>query len=241
MQINGVKQKGSLHELGCFNMDSNIAVVTDPCYELETWCQAKVDNVLQGTWKGYVYSKVDTRSIESRDKRILELKATIEKYKDLEERNPGINDSFNDFFREEISRLETINLSRVSVLIACHESVDLESTSDWKLFDADIGVDSGQMSIAPISSWSSEEVSLSYEGPETPNEEFPEIPHRGSTGPYWKICDITCDEENIGAGIYDNRAAVSRSGYGDGSYQCYTLTVDNKVTGIAVVFIPEKS
>jgi hypothetical protein len=37
-------------QLGTFEIKSGSVYVTDPCYEIDTWCQGKVDDVLNGTW-----------------------------------------------------------------------------------------------------------------------------------------------------------------------------------------------
>jgi hypothetical protein len=37
-----------------FNITSGQMIVTDPCYNKETWCQAKLDNVKIGPWKATV-------------------------------------------------------------------------------------------------------------------------------------------------------------------------------------------
>ena len=34
-----------------FEITSGKMIVTDPCYDKDTWCQAKLDNVRNGTWK----------------------------------------------------------------------------------------------------------------------------------------------------------------------------------------------
>lgn len=37
----------------------NSVMVSDPCYTLDTWCQAKVDNVKEGEYNTYCH-KIDT-------------------------------------------------------------------------------------------------------------------------------------------------------------------------------------
>jgi hypothetical protein len=36
--------------LGMFEVTSGALMVSDPCYELGTWCQGKLENVKNGTW-----------------------------------------------------------------------------------------------------------------------------------------------------------------------------------------------
>lgn len=245
MKLNNIEVNGSCHELGLFQMNSDEAVVTDPCYEFGTKCQVQVANVLQGTWKGFVFRKTDELAVQWRSTRLIEL------YKSLEESIPldkqwnstqplPRKTTFEEMSREAIKETEDNDCKYVSVLISHHGSIDPFTSLDneWELIKTSIGVDSGQMSIAPISSWATEKVSLNYEGLSTPNNEYPDMPHRGNDGPYWDVAQITSSSKHH-AGIFDNRAVVSSTGYGDGSYNGFTLTHNGKVVGIAVVFIPD--
>lgn len=55
---------------------------------------------------------------------------------------------------------------------------------------------------------------------------------------YGKCCELTLSD--IQGGIIDNRGAVVRSGYGDGSYELYIgKNEDNKVVSASLVFIEE--
>jgi hypothetical protein len=49
-----------------FTVTSNKMVASDPCYQLDTWCQAVIDNVRNGTW----YAHVDTKDEGSWGNRI---------------------------------------------------------------------------------------------------------------------------------------------------------------------------
>jgi hypothetical protein len=40
---------------GEFEITSGKAMVSDPCYDRETWCQGVIDNVKNGTWKAYLH------------------------------------------------------------------------------------------------------------------------------------------------------------------------------------------
>jgi len=41
-------------KIGTFEITSGEVYVTDPCYEIGTWCQGLVKDVLNGTWESYV-------------------------------------------------------------------------------------------------------------------------------------------------------------------------------------------
>ncbi|MCY8549383.1 DUF4241 domain-containing protein [Bacillus haynesii] len=40
--------------LGTFEINSDSVIVSDPCYEMGVWCQAKIDNVKTGEWLSLV-------------------------------------------------------------------------------------------------------------------------------------------------------------------------------------------
>jgi hypothetical protein len=105
------------------------------------------------------------------------------------------------------------NKNRVSELIAIYDDIskDVLKKSNWLEEDVEIGVDSGQCGIFDLKFY-----------PDTEDEEF-----------YEECCNLT----NNMAGVLDF-GAVSRTGWGDGSYVCYTLN-DKEVVGVKVVFIDE--
>lgn len=110
---------------------------------------------------------------------------------------------------------------RVSSLIAIHK--DFLDCIDFKnsfQFDSKqickipyfnvIGVDSGQAGI----------FNYDYYVAHQPDDNWePDI--KGNKSWYRKVCDITCSEE-LG-GIIENNGVVSRSGDGDGPYNCLTF------------------
>jgi hypothetical protein len=62
--------------------------------------------------------------------------------------------------------------------------------------------------------------------------------NRKSEDWYDDVCDYTL-EENF-AGCIDDQGFVSRSGYGDGCYDLYTVTdADDKIVAIKVVFVDD--
>jgi len=42
------------HEVGTFEVTSGALRVTDPCYDLDTWCAGTIGNVVNGSWNAYV-------------------------------------------------------------------------------------------------------------------------------------------------------------------------------------------
>lgn len=45
-----ISNKKKIVELGNFKMESGIARVSDPCYDLDTWCAGDVKNCKKGKW-----------------------------------------------------------------------------------------------------------------------------------------------------------------------------------------------
>lgn len=102
---------------------------------------------------------------------------------------------------------------RVQSLLVAHNTVDVNELFNSNNCVANVGVDSGQMSIYNFEEYSKEDER------------------------YDKICNVT----NYAGGIVAN-GAVSASGYGDGSYNVYITTDDktNETTGINIVFFNDK-
>ena len=50
-------QKTETIDLGNFQMQSDVARVTDPCYEKDTWCAGTVGPILKGDWMANVIKK----------------------------------------------------------------------------------------------------------------------------------------------------------------------------------------
>jgi hypothetical protein len=109
--------------------------------------------------------------------------------------------------------------SRVIELMAFHKDIDNNTfkKSSWITQDADIGVDSGQCGIFDDKYY-----------PEKTGE------YDDENSFYYKCCLATENE----AGVVDY-GVVSRSGFGDGSYVCYTLENKERVVGIKIIFIEE--
>lgn len=40
--------------IGTFELSNKTVIITDPCYDTDTWCQGEFDNVKTGNWNAYV-------------------------------------------------------------------------------------------------------------------------------------------------------------------------------------------
>ena len=136
------------------------ARVSDPCYNMDTWCAGTIDNILPGNYKCYF-------QYANSEKRIASIKAIHSDHN-----TPDINIS------------------------------DLE--------DIVVGVDSGRCGIYDNKYFS--------DNCET-DKWYDEIPAQSRC-------------------IIDGRAFISDSGYGDGSYRCYTAKNKNgKIIAIRIEYI----
>jgi hypothetical protein len=170
--------------LGHFEVTTGEVVVSDPCYNLGTWCQARLNNVQNGQWNT-VIEKIDDGDF-------------------------GV---------------------RVSSLLA-YTGREPVGANEFELRDdSSIGVDSGQAGIFDISAYRNDDLAkttrfLSESRQEEDGEEW-----------YSSCCDATCSEDDAGVIV---GGVVSSSGYGDGSYELYTVTKEDKVVAIKILFITEE-
>ena len=123
---------------------------------------------------------------------------------------------------------------RNSMLLAVHTDY-LDSDIKWKeCTGAVVGVDSGQAGIFDLPYYRKDSI---FENEESNFlKEFRN--YNGQEGDVWysHMCDRTLGEE--GWGHFEN-GVVSRSGYGDGSYNLYLGRVNRKVVGICIDFSVE--
>lgn len=113
--------------------------------------------------------------------------------------------------------------TRCSRLFIIEEDYELEE-SDYR-FDAreqfEVGVDSAQAGIFDFKY---------YE-----NNHCPKCSEKDECDWEDEIFEITTGSNK--GGVIDEKGAVARSGFGDGSYDCYTAMRNGKIVGIELVFI----
>ena len=109
--------------------------------------------------------------------------------------------------------------NRVSELIVRHESH--LGAEPYERQSIDVGVDSGQAGFFDEAEYHKDGKG-EYGDPNT----F-----------YGKVCEITLGPDSGGVVPF---GAVSSSGYGDGSYVCYTLTKDGEIVAAKIVFIGDE-
>ena len=111
---------------------------------------------------------------------------------------------------------------RNTSLIVTHQ--DYPDADPARLAEFEVGVDSGQAGIFDLKSYPDDDNHGKY------NDE---------SSFYGNACSITLNTANSAGTLYDT-GVVSRSGFGDGGYNCYTASNDaGEVVAIRIVFIPE--
>lgn len=199
-----MEHKGTMH-LG------EHVMVSDPSYDIGTWCQGKLTNVLSGEYDCFV------------------------RYSD--EGRFGV---------------------RVAEIQAIHKGyVGTDLNEEMESFE--VGVDGGSAGIFDYNYYEN-----SHEDRQWQERCFDKTYVRTKNPEYedfvWNIEGESIEDmmkrhdeyrnstkrwpylEKLDAGVIDNRGLVSSSGYGDGSYYCWTAkNNDDKIVSIRVEFISEEN
>lgn len=205
-----------------FQVDSGALRVTDPCYDMDTWCADTLDDVKNGRWMAFTMSKHSSSDLADiafwRDERI---RVLIEDLNRVEAHEPKANAPLmkkrivEDFLRSDAGYL-TPGAGPIHYLHIYHEDYPIvEVNDDWWITDIHVGVDSGQVGFADLD-WYQNETA-------------------------WKTHYKTIREAAMRGQIAVlERMAVSLSGYGDGEYEVLCKTDGNGVVVAArIVFIDD--
>lgn len=213
-----------------FAVKSGALRVTDPCYEIDTWCAGQIEGVKNGTWAAQVgfYREGQCKYSKERwDEVVSEFKnGNVKLQQMLEEARKERGEEIDDKALKSIKafidmrRFEDLNhygnpddwSGRVAYLHIRHtgvEAVPFNETNFQYVEGLDVGVDSGQAGFFDL-------------------EAFKLVAATGETkrrdGSPFEVFYEACGEQTLhgdGWGIVQNMGAVSSSGYGDGSYGCY--------------------
>lgn len=236
-----------------FTVKSGAMRVTDPCYQMDTWCAGTLENVKDGRWSAFVSTQFSEQDIEwSKDWRkqymdeLVFEKLSREKVLEVfgaEDRsgNPRTEEDIERLARfygarrleGSIRRLiesELYNdgnqIGRVWHLHVHHQDHPiLEMDDSWQRSEIHVGVDSGQAGFFDLS-WFAE-----YSPAGVSQERGGEWDKT-----YSQLCDKTL-ETAFGFGCVDH-GAVSSSGYGDGGYDLFYKTDDQgEVIAARIVYI----
>jgi hypothetical protein len=211
-----------------FAVSSGALRVTDPCYDMETWCAGTLENVKNGIWQaqvGYHKDELDAQMVErwlaGEKERIDAFAAKYEK------------DGLGDWIKHEYERLEEkrkgfeARPGRVAYLHIRHENTqshfdhEAELDSTWGDSTIDVGVDSGQAGFFDLALFAQMCAS------EPVKDKF-----------YDEICALTCETDGQW-GVHPV-GAVSSTGYGDGSYTCLVRRDEElKLIEAVIVYLEE--
>lgn len=207
-----------------FEVNSGALQVTDPCYEVDTWCAGKLENVKNGTWFAKVGYYKDPQDGVMFNNYLNSRRESVKLYRDADANE--IADVLQKEIDADWGKYEASE-GRVSVIGIQHISCALEQIDKWELEDIHVGVDSGQAGFFDYDKYA-EALSDKVDNDEGPKfEAF-----------YEKSCN--CTGSDLQFGVIDNFGVVSSSGYGDGGYELYVArNAEGQVIGAYITFISE--
>ena len=197
-----------------FAVSSGALRVTDPCYDMETWCAGTLDNVKNGIWQAHVgYRKPPEEqqwmldSLKESEERIAKARAAVE---GLDTETAKTRRIIADMDEQDLAKRRAdyeAHIGRVAYLHICHENTqshfdhEAEFDSTWAESDIHVGVDSGQAGFFDYALFDQ------MCGSEAVKDKF-----------YDEVCALTCDTQGQW-GVHPV-GCVSSTGWGDGSYDC---------------------
>ena len=200
----------SISDIETFTVNMDKIRVTDPCYDMETWCAGTIENVKGGTWDAHIGYHKDSSDMEMSAKWRQD---HVDKMEQAKARGDDALAAMHAYDVAKYDKSAAEYIGRVAFLHIVHSdtsanfdhSTELDST--WQDSGIDVGVDSGQAGFFD---------EFLFDGlchaPEM-KEEF-----------YRQVCDLTCGEKQWGTHL---AGVVSSTGYGDGSYTCMVRRDDH--------------
>lgn len=219
-----------------FEVKSGALRVTDPCYDMETWCAGTLESVKNGKWLAHVGYCICEDEIEMTRKwhqnKIEELQAMIDAAKDDDQRK-----ILETCYGQRIQDLKDEDpvegyVGRVAYIAIRHESTIACTPPYLKNFtesEIHVGVDSGQAGFFDLEPFAAQSATEEENGGYNQDTEHGKF--------YRSICEQACEGEERVPFIVPFGAASS-SGYGDGGYNLYVLRdKDGLVIEAVIVFI----
>jgi hypothetical protein len=204
-----------------FAVTSGALRVTDPCYDMETWCAGTLENVKNGIWQAQVGYHKDE----------LDMSMSAKWRQDYVQQMQEVASEFmKEHIAREIARIDesaAAYIGRVAYLHIRHENAqshfdhEAEFDSTWGDSTIDVGVDSGQAGFFDLALFDQ------MCGSPPLKDKF-----------YDEVCALTCDTEGQW-GVHPV-GTVSSTGYGDGSYTCLVRRDEElKLVEAIIVYLPE--
>jgi hypothetical protein len=190
-----MKNKFNRKELGEFTCESGTLVISDPCYELNTWCSGQLENCKKGIWRA------------------------IAGYSDDE--------------------------GRISSLICYHSDIKLNENDLRNRAKFTVGVDSGQAGAFDLKYYNDSTIipkdfifeykDYYYPHNNSNNESVP-VMSKWNDEDWYGMCCVTTLGVDHQAGVIPF-GVVSRSGWGDGSYDCKYQTKNGEIVAIIINYM----
>lgn len=205
-----------------FPVSSGALRVTDPCYDLQTWCAGTLENVKNGVWMAHVGMHKDEFDLRGMEK----LKAKYQGVADELSANSS-SEFLARYSREEVQRwTERIEAyeGRVAYLHIVHSDAksrfnpEVAFDSDWVDLGIDVGVDSGQAGFFDLALFTQ------VCSAEALKEKF-----------YSEICTLTLDTGDVAHAI----GCASSTGFGDGGYTCLVRRVEGEAVEAIILYMTE--
>lgn len=236
-------------ECRSFVVKSGALRVTDPCYEIDTWCAGQIEGVKNGDWAaqaGFYREGQCDYSKERWDEVVAKFKDGDKEMEELltegrKEKGQEIDDKTIAGIRAFIAlrRFEDLNRygnpddwsGRIAYLHIRHTSVDpaeFNETNFQIVEGLDVGVDSGQAGFFDL-------------------EAFKLVAATGETkrrdGSAFEVFYEACGEQTLhgdGWGPVNSMGVVSSSGFGDGGYRCYVRRdEEGQVVEARIIYIAD--
>lgn len=214
-------------------------VVSDPCYTLNTWCMAVLENVLPGNYKCFL-EKTEEGSVSEILSEILivheNYKINKEDVNNWEDYDIGVDSGQAGFYNysyfkqySDMRNLDEARWREEYYTPICDLTYHIEENLNYKKEVKEYEDKINQL----------EEELLIYD---KENDKYIELNK--------EFCSLLSSKINIetrryfyvsDGGILKEKAFVSSSGYGDGGYNCYTKkNEDGKIIAAKVIFIGEE-
>ena len=221
-----------------FEVKSGALRVTDPCYDMDTWCAGTLEDVKNGKWLAHVGYYIDEDELEMVRKwhqgKIDDLQALIDAAKDDDDRKV-----LEVWYGQRIQDLKAEDpvegyIGRVAYIAIRHESTIACTPPYLKNFtvsEIHVGVDSGQAGFFDLEPFAAQSATAIENGNYNQDTEHGKF--------YRSICEQAGEGEEHVPFIVPFGAASS-SGYGDGGYNLYVLRdKDGLVIEAIIIFIAE--
>jgi hypothetical protein len=209
-----------------FNVTGGALRVTDPCYDMDTWCAGTLDKVRNGTWETHVGYHRDALDMSSSAEYRARLQADVDRHEGTPLHIVYLNQlqRYDKETAEYLGRVAYIHI--VAQGFERHFDHEAELDSTWKLADIHVGVDSGQAGFFDVVKYALSVADKNERGEGDSFESF-----------YDSVCNLTLDAKSFGTVQF---GCVSSSGYGDGGYNCYFRRNDlGEVIEALIVFLED--